>query len=145
MFQRMRLGVTVRQFVPPLLRNNAFINISSQASESVFLPPKMAWVACNSANPGARKIRHDGSKMAPKWSLRAMHGPLTMCKACPACKFYCDQDTTKGGRGDFWTSQRPASALSLAWGNSRVRIDVACVSISLTLSLEHFLGAEVRR
>ena len=35
-----------------------------------------------SANPGARKISHDDSKMAPKWSWRAMHVPITMCKAC---------------------------------------------------------------
>ena len=72
-----------------------------------------------------------------------MHGPLTMCKACPACKFYCDQDSTKGGSWIFWTSQSLASALKLAWGNSRVRI-VPRVTVSLTLSVEHFLGAEVR-
>ena len=52
----------------------------------------------HSANPGARKISHDDSKMAPKWSWRAMHVPITMCEACPACKFYRDQNNTKGGR-----------------------------------------------
>ena len=48
-FQRMRLGgVTVTAICTSrhLLRNHAFITISSQASESLFLPPKMPLVAC---------------------------------------------------------------------------------------------------
>ena len=66
-FQRMRLGgVTVTAICTSrhLLRNHAFITISSQASESLFLPPKMPWVACCTV---PILVRGKSAMMTPKW------------------------------------------------------------------------------
>ena len=66
-FQRMRLGgVTVTAICTSrhLLRNHAFITISSQASKSLFLPPKMPWVACCTV---PILVRGKSAMMTPKW------------------------------------------------------------------------------